>query len=257
MQVLALHPDVVVARRARGQTTCTLVHPGGELFVVDSPVYQEELESLPQVVQQLGWNLSGLLATHADWDHLLGRLAFPNAALGVAETTSARLRANPGEAQRKLRDHDAEDYVERPRPLSLGDVQTLPVPGRLDIGEQELELLPTGGHTQDGMALWIGWADVLVTGDYVSPVELPVVGHSLSAYRATLMLLQPYVERAAWVVPGHGGPIEGERALALLREDLAYLTALEADGAAAALPLARRSAAMKRIHAENVAALAA
>lgn len=256
MQVLALHPDVVVARSARWQTTCTLVHHDGELFVVDSPVYQEELDSLPQVVQQLGWNLSGLLATHGDWDHLLGRLAFPKAALGVAETTSARLRAAPGEAQRKLRDHDAEDYVERPRPLSLGDVQALPVPGRLDIGEQELELLPTGGHTQDGMAIWIPWADVLVAGDHLSPVEIPMVGHSLSAYRATLTLLRPYVEKASWVVPGHGGPIEGERALAILREDLAYLAALEADGEAAALPLARRSAAMKRIHGENVAKLA-
>ena len=33
------------------------------------------------------------LATHADWDHLLGRYAFPEASIGCGETTAARLAA--------------------------------------------------------------------------------------------------------------------------------------------------------------------
>ena len=39
---------------------------------------------LPAVLEQAGFPVSGLLATHGDWDHVLGRLAFPGAALGVA-----------------------------------------------------------------------------------------------------------------------------------------------------------------------------
>ena len=54
-------------------------------------------------------------------------------------------------------------------------------------------------------------------------------------------------------MPGHGAPLDGERALAVLREDLAYLEALRERGAEAPLPLARRTAAQRRIHAENVA----
>ena len=38
---------------------------------------------------------------------------------------------SPGEAQRELREFDEENYVERPRPLSLGQVQALPVPGHV------------------------------------------------------------------------------------------------------------------------------
>ena len=38
--------------------------------------------------------------------------------------------------------------------------------------------------------------------------------------------LEPLVEQAEHVVPGHGGPIDGARALAILREDRAYLEAL-------------------------------
>ena len=56
-----------------------------------------------------------------------------------------------------------------------------------------------------------------------------------------------------WVVPGHGEPLDVERALAILRDDRAYLQALGERGADAPLPLARRSGAQRRIHADNVA----
>src|SRR3954454_4890192 len=111
MQVVSLHEDVVVCRSMMWQVTCTLVHRGEETFVVDSPVFQDELDALPALLVQAGWNLSGLLATHGDGDHVLGRLAFPEAAVGVAETTPARLRAEPGDAQRRIREFDEQNYV--------------------------------------------------------------------------------------------------------------------------------------------------
>jgi glyoxylase-like metal-dependent hydrolase (beta-lactamase superfamily II) len=255
-------------RSAIWQTTCTIVHralpdvaeavgagegpAAGECFVIDSPVLPDELDTLPAVLEQTGWSLSGLLCTHGDWDHLLGRLAFPDAALGCAETTAARLRAEPGEAQRALREFDEEHYVERRRPLSLGQVQALPVPGHVEIGDAELEILPADGHTQDGMAVWAPWARVLVAGDHLSPVEIPWLQEhgGRDAYLATLERLRPYVERSDWVVPGHGGPIDAQRALAILREDVAYLEALPDPGAP--LPLARRTRRQHEIHEENL-----
>ena len=62
---------------------------------------------------------------------------------------------------------------------------------------------------------------------------------------------EPLVEQAEHVVPGHGGPIDGTRALAILREDRAYLEALLKDGEAAKLPLARRTGQQRAIHADN------
>jgi glyoxylase-like metal-dependent hydrolase (beta-lactamase superfamily II) len=254
MRVVAVHEDVVVAISRVYATACVAVRDGDEALVIDSPVYPDELELLPTVLGQAGFGVAGLLATHADWDHLLGRLAFPGAALGVGETTAARLKAHPGDAQRKLRAFDEEHYVQRTGSLGLGQVEALPVPGKLEIGAQEAELHPADGHTEDGMAIWLPWAGVLVAGDYVSPVEIPMLseGGSLSAYRATLRRLEPLVEQAAMVVPGHGGPIDGTRAAAILREDLAYLDALERDGAGASLPLARRTPAQAEIHRANV-----
>jgi glyoxylase-like metal-dependent hydrolase (beta-lactamase superfamily II) len=249
LKVVGLHPGVIVATSRVFQTTCTVIRDGDECFVVDSPVLPDELDVLPALLEQAGFPFSGLLATHADWDHLLGRLAFEGASLGVAETTAARLVAEPGDAARRLRAFDDELYLERSRPLSLGQVQALPVPGHLDVGAQSIELHPTEGHVADGMALWLHWARVLVAGDFLSPVEIPMIsgGGSVSAYLATLERLRPLVEQAEHVVPGHGGPIDAVRALAILREDVAYLEALPD----APLPIARRSAEQKRIHAEN------
>jgi glyoxylase-like metal-dependent hydrolase (beta-lactamase superfamily II) len=246
VRVVTLHPDVLVATSRVYQTTCTAIRSGEEGFVVDSPIFPDELELLPAVLEQAGFPASGLLATHGDWDHMLGRLAFPGAALGVSETTAAQLTGEPGGVQRDLREWDDEHYVERPRPLSLGQVQALPAPGHIGLGEHELEVQPTDGHTADGMALWAPWARVLVCGDYLSPVEIPALSPSGSrdAYLATLERLRTLVEQAEWVVPGHGAPIDGTRALAILDEDVRYLTEWE-------LPPARRTAAQRAIHEHN------
>ena len=109
------------------------------------------------------------------------------------------------------------------------------------------------------MAVWVPWARVLVAGDYLSPVEIPMIsrGGSASAYLATLGRLEPLVEEAEHVVPGHGSVIDSARAAAILREDVAYLEALGERGAEAPLPLARRSGTQKQIHAANVKRVAA
>jgi glyoxylase-like metal-dependent hydrolase (beta-lactamase superfamily II) len=258
VRAVGLTPDVVVVTSRLFQTTCTLVRSGDEAFCIDSPVLPDELELVPAVAQQAGFHVVGLLATHGDWDHLLGRYCFPEAALGCAESTASRLQRNPGEAQRDLRSFDEKHYVQRPSPLGLGSVQALPVPGHCGVGELELELHPAEGHTGDGMAIWAPWARVLVCGDYLSPVEIPGIAEtgSLQASLATLERLEPLVREADWVVPGHGDALDAQRALALLREDRAYLEALREGGADAPLPLARRTSAQRRLHESNVARLA-
>ncbi len=250
MKAVGLHPDVVVVTSRFWQTTCTLVRSGEEAFCIDSPVLPDELEILPSVAEQARFRVVGLMATHADWDHLLGRYAFPDAPLGVGEATAQRLHDEPGVAQRELREFDDENYVERPGPLGIPEPQPLPVPGRCSIGDRELELHPAPGHTADGTAIWIPWARVLVCGDYVSPVEIPWLSESGSreAYLETLDRLEPLVEAAEHVVPGHGAVLDAVRAAAILREDREYLQGLPDSK----LPLARRTGAQKKIHAENL-----
>ena len=222
---------------------------------MDAPYFPDELEMLPGVLGQAGFRPDALLATHADFDHLLARLAFPDLPLGVGESTMERIRAKPGEAQRELRKYDDSHYVRRGRPLGLGGVRALPVPGKLELGAsgEELELHPAEGHTPDGTAVMAPFAGVLVCGDYLSDVEIPLIAPagSLSDYRRSLERLLALVERAEVVVPGHGSPQQRDGALELLEADLAYLDALGAGRDE--LPPGRDTTRQREIHADNLA----
>ena len=278
MRVVAVHPDALVITSRMWQTNAVLLRAarrddagqpagvgseaaearaGSEALLIDSPYFPDELEALPALARETGFEVDALLATHGDFDHLLGRLAFPELALGVGAATSARLRAEPGNAQRELRDADAEYYVRRERPLSLGATQELPVPGRLELGGGELGLHAASGHTADGMSVVAPHAGLLVCGDYLSDVEIPTIspGGSLDSYRATLARLAPLVEAAERVVPGHGSPLERERALAVLDEDVDYLDALERGDERPQLAGGRDTRSQRGIHAQNLTTL--
>ncbi len=128
---------MIVFVSAIWQTTCTALRVGDEGFVIDSPVLPEELEALPDVLGQAGFPVSGLLCTHADWDHLLVRTVLDGMPLGCAAPTAARLAAEPGAAQRALKAFDAEHYIGDRAALRLTGIQELPLPGRLTLGSGE------------------------------------------------------------------------------------------------------------------------
>ena len=255
MRAVSVHRDAIVVTSLLWQTTATALRAGGETMLIDSPYFPDELELLPTLLKESGFSPTALVATHGDFDHVLGRLAFPELSLGVPDTTAERLQGHPGEAQRELRAEDAGHYVQRPRPLSLGQVQSLPVPGKLEVGGAELELHPAEGHTADGMAIFSPEHGVLICGDYLSPVEVPMIsqGGSVTGYRETLIRLAGLLGRSETVVPGHGSPLTPEAARSILEEDVAYLGALERGDERAKLPKRRDTSAQRRIHAANVA----
>jgi glyoxylase-like metal-dependent hydrolase (beta-lactamase superfamily II) len=262
LRAVSVSPDALVVTSAFWQTNAVALRAGAETVLIDSPYLPDELDALPGVLAGAGFEPDGLLATHADFDHLLARLAFPGMTLGLGESSVERLRREPGQAQRDLRDHDARFYLSRPAPLALGQVQGLPVPGRLDLGTGEnaieLELHPAEGHTSDGMALLAESLGLLVVGDYLSDVEIPWIsdGGSLADYRATLARLAPLLEHASTIVPGHGAPHARDLALRLLDEDFEYLDAVERGEERPALPAGRDTKAQREIHAENLGRVA-
>ncbi len=232
------------------QTTATAVRAGTGSVLIDSPILPQELAELPGLLEKAGFHVDGLLATHGDWDHLLGRIAFPIAELRAGASTVARLAAEPGRAAATLHAFDEEWYLDERTVLDLGATRPLPPTGGT------FELVEASGHTSDGTALWLPWAHVLVCGDYLSPVEIPMFsdGGSLEAYLATLDRLLPFLEQADTVIPGHGGPLSRARALAIREADRAYLERLGSRGDAA-LPADRDTAEQRRIHTRNLAGL--
>ena len=70
--------------------------PNYEALLIDSPYFPDELEALPGLLAGAGFEPDALLATHADYDHLLGRFAFPGLALGLGEPSVMRIHQEPG-----------------------------------------------------------------------------------------------------------------------------------------------------------------
>jgi glyoxylase-like metal-dependent hydrolase (beta-lactamase superfamily II) len=255
LRAVSVHPDVLVITSRMWQTNAIALRAGDEAMLIDSPYFPDELDALPGLLAGAGFEPDALLATHADFDHVLGRLAFPGLALGLGEPSVERLHREPGAAQRELRRHDEQFYVERPSPLALGQVQGLPVPGSVELGSEELELHPADGHTPDGLAVMARWCGVLCVGDYLSRVEIPMIhpGGSLADYRSTLARLAPLVEAAETIVPGHGAPNDREHTLRILEEDVDYLDALERGEQKPALPKGRDDGEQRDIHTRNLA----
>lgn len=212
------------------QTNAVLVRAGAATVLVDSPVLPAELAALPRP--------DLLLVTHAHFDHVLGRAAFPGLPLQAVASTAAAL--NDAVWEQELRDSDAELYIRRePWPDTSGAV------------EQSLfEAVDADGHAADGGAFLVEEHALLLPGDYLLEVEIPLISRAGSPerYLATLDRLAPLVRRAEIVQPGHGPALGRRRALELLDLDRRYVSDL-----AAGPTRGPRSPRQGRIHADNVA----
>jgi glyoxylase-like metal-dependent hydrolase (beta-lactamase superfamily II) len=223
-----------ILRSRLWQVNAVLVETGGMTVLVDAPVCPDELAALPRP--------DALAVTHSHFDHVLGRSAFPDVPVWAGPATMRALR--DGVWREPLADSDAELYIERDALPSFDDVADVPC----DL----FAVIQADGHAPDGSALWIG--DVLILGDYLMEVEIPLISHdgSPQAYLETLDRLRPYVERSETIIPGHGPPIDRRRALELLDLDRRYVSDLA--GGQLRGPYTHRQT---RLHKGNVAKFAA
>jgi glyoxylase-like metal-dependent hydrolase (beta-lactamase superfamily II) len=114
------------------------------------------------------------------------------------------------------------------------------------------ELVIHDAHSTGHAALWLPQDRVLLAGDMLSDLELPLLAETgADAYDAGLAMLQPYVRKAAMLVPGHGSPTAAplDRWLA----DRRYLDSLLAGRGQDDPRLADPQ--MVQAHADNLAAL--
>ena len=261
MRAVALHADVIVFVSDVWQTTCTAVRGGDEGFVIDSPVYPEELRALPDVLEQAGFPVSGLLATHGDWDHLLGRLAFPRrgARLRGVDRRAAGRRARPGPARAAR----VRRRALRRRPgaagAGLAAVAARARPAgarRRRRGARARAARRPAGTPPTASPTGCRGRRVLVCGDYLSPVEIPMLspGGSLAAYRATLeRLAGRWPSRPSGSSPVTARRTPAQRALEVLAEDDGYLRAAHVATRPRRRAGGATSAPQKALHAENMA----
>ena len=202
------------------QTSSLLLAKDGEAVLVDPCISTQEVGRIVTRAEELGARVVAVLATHADWDHVCGIAAFPDAESVLGEAGAARVES--GEPWARIREAAAEYGLEVSGPPRVD--RTLEVGRAHRIGPFLVETIPLPGHTDDGVGYRIRELDLLVVGDHLSAVEFPFVS-SAGAYRATLAALIDLLRRdpPARVVAGHGPEHTAAEALAIAGADLDYL----------------------------------
>jgi glyoxylase-like metal-dependent hydrolase (beta-lactamase superfamily II) len=202
------------------QTSSLLLSDGSEAVLVDPAVSAAEVARFAARARELGVEVTHMLATHADWDHVCGFAAFPDAVATVSEATATRILARIGETP--VAERAAASGVEIAGEPRVD--RTFAAGTAIQVGPFLLETLDLPGHTADGTAFRCRELDLLAVGDHLSRIEFPFVT-SLAAYRGTLAALIDLLRHdpPGRVVPGHGPELTAADALAIAEADLAYL----------------------------------
>jgi glyoxylase-like metal-dependent hydrolase (beta-lactamase superfamily II) len=237
------------------QTTTTVLSQSGVCLVVDPAYFPRELEAIAGRVAEIG-RAEAVAFTHGHWDHVMGHTVLPGAPVWLSRTLEATIAAGGVKDLDDARAFDGRWYVPRPRGYRWPDVRRPLADGdRVLAGDIAIEVLHLPGHSADGIALVA--PGIACVGDYLSPCEIPFVEHAID-YCATLRRLIELAGRVERIVPGHGPVLSSAEAMAIAREDLAYLEGLlgarDADAARAVpLPRAADVPGMREHHLENVA----
>jgi glyoxylase-like metal-dependent hydrolase (beta-lactamase superfamily II) len=231
-RLVAIAPGVLVATSRRDRTTSTVAifeaAAGGSppVLIVDPAWDSDELADLGAEVAERGLVASAALATHAHYDHLLWHPSLGDAPRFASEETARRGRDDRAELLAGL----GPDW-----PVSLVDTfgRVVAVTGpTLPWEGPEVELIVHDAHIPGHTAAWVPALGLLIAGDMLSDLELPLPEAAseaesrdpLAAYREGLERLAPYVVRATVVIPGHGAPTDDGRAR--LDADRRYLDAV-------------------------------
>lgn len=243
---------VLVATSRREALSSIVVVGGGQALVIDPGWESDELETLTGALVGRGLEVIAGFATHAHHDHLLWHPGLGDVPRWASAGTAQAARQERGALQEALGAGFPAELA-----ALMGRVRPTPRPERLPAEAVPdgcaVELLVHDAHAPGHTALWLPEQRVLIAGDMLSDVEIPLpyTAENLVPYREALERLAPWAEQAAWVIPGHGAP--GRDGAARLAADTAYLE----DVLAGREPHDARleDPAMRRTHQELLAVL--
>lgn len=208
-------PGAYVATSRQMATTSTLLVAGGETILVDPAWLRDELAAIADELDARALRPTAGFSTHAHHDHLLWHPRYGD----VPRWASPRGAELARSEEAGLREHLGTDYPDDVLALfsAVAPLTAGALPGT------DVEIVVHDGHAPGHAALLVPASGVLVAGDMLSDLELPLPfwPDDLPAYLDGLDRLAPLVARARVVVPGHGTPSTDP--MARLDSDRRYL----------------------------------
>jgi hydroxyacylglutathione hydrolase len=221
-------PGVLVATAGSYTTTSTVVVAGdGGCLVVDPAVSVDEVAALAADLAGAGLRPRAGFATHPHWDHVLWsrdlgdapRYAAPGAVAAAGSWREEMI----SQVQEEAPGHDMGLFG-RLVPLPAGA-------GAIPWEGPAAQVIAHDGHAPGHGAVFLPDTGVLVAGDMLSDIEIPLLDTDatdpLGDYRAGLRRLAA-LPGVRWLVPGHGHVAGAAEFRRRLDADARYLDLLAA-----------------------------
>lgn len=215
--------DGVWVRQSEWVWTNSIVVRADEgLVLIDPGITGAEMEQLADEVDRLGIPVIAGFSTHPHWDHLLWHPRFPEVPR-YATAVGADFAAETRNLQR-------EGAAEEGGPDIPLDLVALVEPLPVDGGPVPGEITEHRAHAPGHAAILLADRGVLVAGDMISDVLIPLFDHrqddQLGAYASALGSLGEIIDQVDVAIPGHGSVARGTEAADRVAADLAYVEAL-------------------------------
>jgi hydroxyacylglutathione hydrolase len=207
------------------QTNSLLAVSGDDALLCDPAFTPEEIGVIAMEARRRSPGRSFLLVTHADYDHVCGIPYFPDAEVLAGAEAAARLR--DGRAAAGLVSGGAEWGVAWPSDLRVDRELAA---GEIDLGPFRVDVIDAASHGREGLGYVLLEQGILLPGDNLSAITIPLLAGSLARAREAAQRLLGALDGYALrhVVPGHGPVLSPETARRIGEEDLRYLEQLDA-----------------------------
>jgi glyoxylase-like metal-dependent hydrolase (beta-lactamase superfamily II) len=220
------------------QSNAVVVEGRAGVLLIDAGVQGGELACLANDLGELGQPVVAGFSTHPHWDHLLW-----DARLGAAPrygtarcADSVRVFLSDAGWQARIAQWIPPDIVDRVPLDLLGLITGLPAGvAQIPWDGPQVRIVEHQAHAPGHAALLIGERGVLVAGDMLSDVLIPMLDLGATAdpiedYLAALRLLEGVAGDADVLVPGHGSVGGADQVRARIDQDRAYVHALRDAG---------------------------
>jgi glyoxylase-like metal-dependent hydrolase (beta-lactamase superfamily II) len=216
------------------QSNAVVVLGRAGVLLIDAGVLGHELAVIGNDVRELGQPVVAGFSTHPHWDHLLWDAQFGTAPrYGTARCAAmARDRLSGPDVKARLAGLIPPDIAGQVPLDLLGAITGLPAgAARIPWDGPEIRIIEHQAHAPGHAALLIGERGVLVAGDMLSDVLIPMLDLNGAAdpvedYLAALRLLEGVADDVDVVIPGHGSIGRPGQARARIDQDRAYVHTL-------------------------------
>jgi len=201
------------------------------VLLIDAGVTDDEMVAIADDLRRLGQPVVAGFSTHPHWDHLLWNAKLGDAPRYGTAHCAAEIKAFLSDAHWK--DNIAEELppeIEVPLEL-LGLITGLPAGAtQIPWDGPTVRIIEHQAHSQGHAALLIEESRVLVVGDMLSDVLIPMLDLSaadpIEDYLAALRLFEEVAGDVDAFIPGHGSIGGADELRARIELDRAYVLAL-------------------------------